>query len=102
MSSTGKVRAHELVSKNKADLTKQLGELKQELLSLRVQKVAGGSAAKLTKMCVPARSGCRCRGLWLAGSAQDAECALSRSVRGVGQQGGMERAGLLARRDQPG
>ena len=52
MSSTGKVRAHELVSKNKADLTKQLGELKQELLSLRVQKVAGGSAAKLTKMCV--------------------------------------------------
>lgn len=49
-STTGKVRAHELVSKNKADLTKQLVELKQELLSLRVQKVAGGSAAKLTKM----------------------------------------------------
>lgn len=52
MSPPGTVRAHELVSKNKADLTKQLGELKQELLSLRVQKVAGGSAAKLTKMCV--------------------------------------------------
>ncbi|KAL7410951.1 putative ribosomal protein L35 [Mrakia frigida] len=49
-STTGKVRAHELVSKNKADLTKQLVELKQELLSLRVQKVAGGSAAKLTKI----------------------------------------------------
>jgi large subunit ribosomal protein L35e len=30
----------------------QLKELKEELLSLRVQKIAGGSAAKLTKMFV--------------------------------------------------
>jgi hypothetical protein len=36
--------------RNKTDLLKQLGELKTELLSLRVQKIAGGSAAKLTKM----------------------------------------------------
>jgi ribosomal protein L29 len=28
-------------------------ELKNELLTLRVQKIAGGSASKLTKMCVP-------------------------------------------------
>jgi len=31
-------------------LSKQLVELKTELLSLRVQKIAGGSAAKLTKI----------------------------------------------------
>ena len=30
----------------------QLNELKTELASLRVQKIAGGSASKLTKMCV--------------------------------------------------
>jgi ribosomal protein L29 len=29
-----------------------LDELKRELLTLRVQKIAGGSAAKLTKMYV--------------------------------------------------
>jgi large subunit ribosomal protein L35e len=56
MSSSGKVRAHELVSKNKADLSKQLVELKAELLSLKTQKIAGGSAAKLTKMFVCASS----------------------------------------------
>ena len=33
-------------------MAKQLTELKNELLTLRVQKIAGGSAAKLTKMCV--------------------------------------------------
>ncbi|EIW61938.1 ribosomal protein L35 [Trametes versicolor FP-101664 SS1] len=46
----GKVKAYELQSKSKNDLTKQLTELKTELLSLRVQKIAGGSAAKLTKI----------------------------------------------------
>ncbi|CAE6520331.1 unnamed protein product [Rhizoctonia solani] len=46
----GKVKAYELQSKSKADLSKQLGELKEELLKLRVQKVAGGSSAKLTKI----------------------------------------------------
>jgi large subunit ribosomal protein L35e len=33
-------------------LAKQLTELKTELLTLRVQKIAGGSASKLTKMYV--------------------------------------------------
>ena len=33
-------------------MSKQLVELKNELLTLRVQKIAGGSAAKLTKMYV--------------------------------------------------
>ncbi|RDX55646.1 ribosomal protein L35 [Polyporus arcularius HHB13444] len=46
----GKVKAYELQSKSKNDLSKQLAELKTELLTLRVQKIAGGSAAKLTKI----------------------------------------------------
>ncbi|KAI0722949.1 ribosomal protein L35 [Earliella scabrosa] len=46
----GKVKAYELQSKSKNDLSKQLTELKNELLTLRVQKIAGGSAAKLTKI----------------------------------------------------
>ncbi|KAF8524653.1 ribosomal protein L35 [Hysterangium stoloniferum] len=46
----GKIKAYELQSKSKNDLSKLLGELKQELLTLRVQKIAGGSAAKLTKI----------------------------------------------------
>ncbi|GJJ07133.1 60S ribosomal protein L35C [Clathrus columnatus] len=45
-----KIKAYELQSKSKNDLSKLLGELKQELLTLRVQKIAGGSAAKLTKI----------------------------------------------------
>jgi len=45
-----KVKANELQSKTRNDLTKQLDELKRELLTLRVQKIAGGSAAKLTKI----------------------------------------------------
>ncbi|KAI0375661.1 ribosomal protein L35 [Pilatotrama ljubarskyi] len=46
----GKVKAYELQSKSKNDLSKQLFELKTELANLRVQKIAGGSAAKLTKI----------------------------------------------------
>ncbi|PWN19435.1 hypothetical protein BCV69DRAFT_290795 [Microstroma glucosiphilum] len=45
-----KVKAHELTSKSKADLTKQLEELKGELLQLRVAKVAGGASSKLTRI----------------------------------------------------
>ncbi|KAG0059996.1 60S ribosomal protein L35 [Linnemannia elongata] len=48
--SSAAVKAYELRTKNKAELTKQLEELKQELASLKVQKVAGGSAGKLTKI----------------------------------------------------
>ncbi|KAG2182792.1 hypothetical protein INT44_005772 [Umbelopsis vinacea] len=42
------VKAHELRNKNKAELTKQLDDLKQELASLRVQKITGG--ARLQKI----------------------------------------------------
>ncbi|KAH7914355.1 60S ribosomal protein L35 [Hygrophoropsis aurantiaca] len=52
----GKVKAYELQSKTKSDLTKQLAELKNELLTLRVQKIAGGSASKLTKINVVRKS----------------------------------------------
>ncbi|KAF8272061.1 ribosomal protein L35 [Lactarius quietus] len=45
-----KVKAYELQSKSKNDLAKQLTDLKQELLVLRVQKIAGGAASKLTKI----------------------------------------------------
>jgi len=45
-----KVKAYELQSKSKNDLEKQLVELKKELLTLRVQKIAGGAASKLTKI----------------------------------------------------
>ncbi|KAG9086883.1 60S ribosomal protein L35 [Ceratobasidium sp. UAMH 11750] len=46
----GKVKAYELQSKSKGDLLKQLGELKGELLNLRVQKIASASSSKLTKI----------------------------------------------------
>ncbi|KAG0181895.1 60S ribosomal protein L35 [Apophysomyces sp. BC1034] len=44
------VKAHELRNKNKTELLKLLDEQKQELASLRVQKVAGGSSAKLQQI----------------------------------------------------
>ncbi|BEI87418.1 uncharacterized protein CcaverHIS019_0101360 [Cutaneotrichosporon cavernicola] len=50
MSTSQKVRASELASKNKADLLVQLTELRTELAALRVQKVVGGSSSKLTKI----------------------------------------------------
>merc|ERR1712130_385098 len=37
-------------SKSKADLTKQLDELKTELANLRVAKVTGGAASKVSKI----------------------------------------------------
>jgi large subunit ribosomal protein L35e len=45
-----KVKAHELRSKSKDDLLKQLDQLKNELAQLRVAKVSGGPASKLSKM----------------------------------------------------
>jgi len=45
-----KIKVHELRSKNKQDLLKQLDEMKSELASLRVAKVTGGAASKLSKM----------------------------------------------------
>jgi len=47
--SSGKVKAGQIWSKNKDELTKQLGELKTELGQLRIQKITS-SGAKLTKM----------------------------------------------------
>ena len=46
------LRVGRSLDRNKNDLAKQLTELKTELLTLRVQKIAGGSASKLTKMYV--------------------------------------------------
>ncbi|KAK4449457.1 ribosomal L29 protein-domain-containing protein [Podospora aff. communis PSN243] len=47
--SSGKVKAGQLWSKNKDELTKQLGELKTELGQLRIQKIVS-SGSKLTKI----------------------------------------------------
>merc|ERR1712080_221627 len=49
-SQTLKVRASELQAKKRDELVKQLDELKTELVSLRVQKVAGGNASKLARI----------------------------------------------------
>jgi ribosomal protein L29 len=49
--SSGKVKAGQLWSKNKDELTKQLGELKTELSQLRIQKIVS-SGTKLNKMYV--------------------------------------------------
>mmetsp|Transcript_44369 Transcript_44369/g.78336 ORF Transcript_44369/g.78336 Transcript_44369/m.78336 type:complete len:134 (+) Transcript_44369:17-418(+) len=45
-----KVKVHELRNKSKADLQKQLEDLKTELAALRVSKVTGGAASKLSKI----------------------------------------------------
>ncbi|KAK1503145.1 ribosomal L29 protein [Colletotrichum costaricense] len=47
--SSGKVKTVALWSKNKDDLTKQLGGLKTELGQLRIQKIAS-SGSKLNKI----------------------------------------------------
>lgn len=45
-----KVKARELRGKKRDEVLKQLEELKQELAALRVSKVTGGAASKLSKM----------------------------------------------------
>ncbi len=45
-----KIKCSELRTKKKEELTKQLEELKTELGSLRVAKVTGGAASKLSKI----------------------------------------------------
>ncbi|XP_064395791.1 large ribosomal subunit protein uL29-like [Halichondria panicea] len=52
----GKLKAHELRGKSKDDLLKQLDELKTELSQLRVHKVTGGTASKLSKIKVVRKS----------------------------------------------
>jgi len=51
-----KVKAKELRGKKKDELLKQLDELKTELSQLRVAKVTGGAAAKLSKICTVRKS----------------------------------------------
>merc|ERR1712132_5948 len=53
-----KVKCYELrkQSKTKSDLTKQLDDLKTELTNLRVAKVTGGAASKLSKIKVVRKS----------------------------------------------
>ncbi|KAI8518219.1 large ribosomal subunit protein uL29-like [Branchiostoma floridae x Branchiostoma belcheri] len=51
-----KIKAHELRGKKKEDLLKQLSELKEELSQLRVAKVTGGAASKLSKIRIVRKS----------------------------------------------
>ncbi len=44
------VKAYELRNQTKAQLTEQLKDLKEELQTLKVQKVTGGNAPKMAKM----------------------------------------------------
>ena len=46
----GKVKAHELRKKDKESLLKQLDELRKELSELRIAKVTGGAANKLSQI----------------------------------------------------
>jgi len=45
-----RIRCSDLRTKDKKELTKQLDELKTELATLRVAKVTGGAASKLSRM----------------------------------------------------
>ncbi|CAD7091234.1 unnamed protein product [Hermetia illucens] len=45
-----KVKCSDLRTKDKKELTKQLDDLKMELLNLRVAKVTGGAPSKLSKI----------------------------------------------------
>merc|ERR1712105_271073 len=51
-----KIKCSDLRTKKKEELVKQLEELKQELGSLRVAKVTGGAASKLSKIRVVSKS----------------------------------------------
>eukprot|EP00699_Malawimonas_sp_californiana_P002079 EC716606.1.p2 GENE.EC716606.1~~EC716606.1.p2 ORF type:complete len:134 (+),score=31.00 EC716606.1:155-556(+) len=51
-----KIKAHELRTQSKADLLKQLEDLKKELSQLRVAQVTGGNAARLSKIRVVRKS----------------------------------------------
>ncbi|CAK8674699.1 large ribosomal subunit protein uL29-like [Clavelina lepadiformis] len=46
----GRIKARELRGKSKDELMKQLNDFKQELSTLRVAKVTGGAASKLSKI----------------------------------------------------
>merc|ERR1711928_194558 len=52
----GKIKCSELRNKKKEELTKQLDDLETELAQLRVAKVTGGAASKLSKIRVVRKS----------------------------------------------
>merc|ERR1712177_160315 len=52
----GKIKCSELRNKKKEELTKQLDDLKTKLAQLRVAKVTGGAASKLSKIRVVRKS----------------------------------------------
>eukprot|EP00741_Cyanophora_paradoxa_P021695 tig00000241_g20941.t1 len=52
----GKIKVHELRGKGKGELVKQLDDLKNELVNLRVAKVTGSAASKLSKIKVVRKS----------------------------------------------
>merc|ERR1712086_1003583 len=54
------VKLGEMRSKNKSELMAQLESLKQELATLRVAKVTGGAASKLSKIKVVRKDIARC------------------------------------------
>lgn len=54
-----KIKARDLRGKKKEELLKQLDDLKNELSQLRVAKVTGGAASKLSKMYVLCESDLR-------------------------------------------
>merc|ERR1712146_366820 len=70
--------AKELRTRSKEELLKQLDELKNELAQLRVAKVAGGTANKLSKLSVVRRSIARV----LAVHDQMQKAALRKHFRG--------------------
>merc|ERR1711931_149108 len=51
-----RIKARELRGKSKEELLKQLDGFKQELSTLRVAKVTGGAASKLSKICLVRKS----------------------------------------------
>ena len=51
-----RIKFSELRTKKREELTKQLEDLKTEFGSLRVAKVTGGAASKLSKICVVRKS----------------------------------------------
>ncbi|XP_071948148.1 large ribosomal subunit protein uL29-like isoform X2 [Antedon mediterranea] len=55
-----KIKAHELRGKRREELEEQLSKLRQELAQLRVAKVTGGQANKLSKIRVVRKSIARC------------------------------------------
>ncbi|XP_073872686.1 large ribosomal subunit protein uL29 isoform X2 [Macaca fascicularis] len=63
-----KIKARDLRGKKKEELLKQLDDLKVELSQLRVAKVTGGAASKLSKMA-------RSTSPWTCGLRRHAPCA---------------------------